>query len=524
MTNIAFTAPHHHAAEAGMKILRSGGNAVDAMIAAAATIAVVYPHMNSWGGDGFWLIQKPGQAPIAIDACGTAAAKATPAWYADKNLKEIPARGGAAALTMAGTVAGWDLARQQMPADTHLPLKRLFADAIHFAECGVMATASLQAASDKTFSELNGNSDFAKVYLPTGRPILKGQLVTNPGLATLLDELAEEGLNSFYTGRVAKTIANALDAAGSPITEADLADYSARIVDPLTVKLSKGQLFNLPAPTQGIASLMILALYDRIYQSSWNEAERVHHLVECIKQAFIARNTYLTDPSRLDPVWDDLLSDDYLDTTAAMIKADVALPWPHIAKPGDTVWMGALDSHGTMVSFIQSVYWEFGSGVTIPEYGLVWNNRGMSFSLDENDPNYLQPGMKPFHTLNPAFALLNDGRRLSYGTMGGEGQPQTQAALFSRFIYEQLPLVESITKGRWLLGRTWGDISNNLKLEADLATEVNESLKKRGHETQVMPAKIEMMGHAGGICLSPNGDVEAATDPRSDGAALIEKI
>ena len=527
MTKIAFTAPHFSATEAGMSVLESGGNAVDAMIAAAAAIAVAYPHMNSLGGDSFWLIQCPGKEPIAIDASGMAAQQASPAFYGESG---IPDRGPRAALTMAGTVAGWQKAREvvrQRPGHCWLPqqpIPKLLQPAIDLAACGIEVTKSLAAASEKTLQDLSQYESFTSVFTCDGAALKAGDKLRNPALASLLTTLAEKGLMDFYCGQTAETIAEYLSSQGSPLTLQDFNQYQADVLAPVSIKTSKGTLYNFTAPTQGIASLLILAQYDKLYRRDWCEAERVHHLVECTKQAFMVRDRVVTDRQRLPDEWKTLRTDEAVEQSAAKINPHKALDWPHEAKPGDTVWMGAMDSNGVMVSFIQSIYWEFGSGVVIPDYGLVWNNRGISFSLDGRHPNVLAPGMKPFHTLNPAFAELNDGRRFTYGTMGGEGQPQTQAALFTRHIYENIPLKEAIALPRWLLGRTWGDVSHNLKLEKALATAIGHELSELGHEIAEVDNCNEMMGHAGGIIVNDNGDVQAATDPRSDGAALVKSI
>jgi gamma-glutamyltranspeptidase/glutathione hydrolase len=275
------------------------------------------------------------------------------------------------------------------------------------------------------------------------------------------------------------------------------------------------------APTQGLASLMILALYDRLYQDHWSEAQRVHHLVECTKLAFDIRDNHICDRNQMSRPAQSRLEYGQLDQMALEINANQAAPWPKQALPGDTVWLGAMDREGTMVSFIQSVYWEFGSGLVLPGLGLVWNNRGISFNLNADHHNHLAPGKKPLHTLNPAMAVLDDGRRFSYGTMGGEGQPQTQAALFTRHIYQQQPLAEAIAQDRWLLGRTWGESSNNLKLEQGLFNEIGPELIKLGHDIESLPSHSESMGHAGGIIVDAKGGLQVATDPRSDGAALI---
>ncbi|MGQ8366735.1 gamma-glutamyltransferase family protein [Glaciecola sp. 1036] len=518
MTKFGFTAPHHAAAKVGNDILEQGGTAIEAMVAAAASIAVVYPHMNGLGGDGFWLISEPGKDPIAIDACGVAAQLASLDYYAQE--QQIPSRGPKAALTMAGAVAGWQKALDiSANWQSSLPLKTLLQGAITQASEGIEVTQSMEDASVKTFEDLSGNVHFSQ-FLNKGKVLKKGDTVVLATLASTLSRLAEVGLDDFYQGEIAQQLANDLTKAGSPIRLDDFHQYQAKLVTPLNVSTSFGKIYNLPAPTQGVASLLILALFDKVKDQATNETEFVHLLIECTKQAFIARNQYVTDPSRLSTDLQQLLSDQSLDDMLTNISVKTALPWPYEAKHGDTIWMGACDNQGRMVSYIQSLYWEYGSGVVSPSTGIVWNNRGTSFSLEKDHLQALAPGLKPFHTLNPAFAELTDGRRLSYGTMGGEGQPQTQAALFSRFIYQGKSLQQSIALGRWLLGRTWGDQSHNLKIESDLATEVGQALIEKGHDMVIVDACNELMGHAGAVILDTQGNVDAATDPRSDGQAF----
>tara|TARA_R110002167_G_scaffold73942_28_gene207344 strand:- start:2246 stop:3826 length:1581 start_codon:yes stop_codon:yes gene_type:complete len=516
--SVAFTAPHYAASQVGHKILEQGGTAVEAMVAAAASIAVVYPHMNSMGGDGFWLISEPNKQPIAIDASGSAAKGATLDFY--QHHDSIPARGGLAALTMAGAVAGWHKALElSQHWQSPIPLAELLSPAIGQAEWGIEVTQSLQDASEKTFEDLSPLANFEQ-FLIKGHALKKGKILKLPKIAQTLSRLAESGLMDFYHGEIAKDLAADLAEAGSPITLSDLNAFVAKQVEPLSVTTSVATLYNLPAPTQGIASLLILALFDKVKHQAKSDADFIHLLIECTKQAFIVRNQYLTDPSRLSRPLETFLTADELTKLLEAISLDTALVWPHEAKLGDTVWMGACDQEGRMVSYIQSVYWEFGSGVVLPKTGIVWNNRGTSFSLKAENINSLVPGLKPFHTLNPAFADCHDGRRMVYGTMGGEGQPQTQAALFSRYMYQQKPLNQSIAEARWLLGRTWGDTSNNLKVEEDMHTDVIGQLIARGHDVAVVAACNELMGHAGAIVLDKNNDLSAASDPRSDGKAL----
>jgi len=521
LSQIAFSAPHQQAAKIGLEILQQGGSAVDAMIAAAAAITVLYPHMNSLAGDGFWIIHKPGEAPRAIDACGNAAQLASIDWYKAQGFSQIPSRGALAAVTLGGTLSGWQKAREiATESQTLLPLSDLLAPAIALAKTGIVVTESLAAASRKVELELADQAEYQRVFMPNGRPLIAGETFSNPDFAGFMESLALDGLQGAFRGRIAAQLAVALADAGSPIRLADLQAYAAQEVEPLSVTTRFGAFYNLPAPTQGIASLLILAIYDRIMQPEWDQAARIHGLIEATKQAFMVRDREVADPRRLSEAWSALLSDAHIDQLAAQV-GEKALPWPQPAQQGDTVWMGCIDKDGTMVSFIQSIYWEFGSGVVIPGMGLVWNNRGVSFSLDPTHRNALQPGYKPFHTLNPAFAVLNDGRRISYGTMGGEGQPQTQAALITRYLYDGLPITEAIARGRWLLGRTWGDKSHDLKMEQDLVDQVGAQLRTRWHMLKPVPAHSELMGHAGAIVSFADGCANAASDPRSDGAGLI---
>ena len=432
---VAFSAPHAAAAQVGQALLEDGASAIDAMIAASAAISVVYPHMNSLGGDGFWLLQAPGENPVAIDACGFSAALATPAWYRERGLDGVPARGGPAALCLGGTLDGWREARAFAGEYGYpsRPLAELLAPAAALARDGIAVTASLAAASSKVEPELAGAAAYRALFCPQGRPLARGDQLRNPGLAGFLDRVATEGTESVYRGPLAEDLADWLAAEGSPLRRDDFAAYRARRVTPLTARIAGARLFNLPAPTQGVASLLILAIHDawRRAHPAPSELETVHALVEATKRAFTVRDAEVADPARLSERWPTLLEPAALRAHGAAIDDAGAAPWPRRAEGGDTVWMGAVDGNGCLVSFIQSIYWEFGAGVVHPDYGLSWNNRGLGFSADPADRNALGPRRKPRHTLNPALALFDDGRRLAYGTMGGEGQPQTQAALFA---------------------------------------------------------------------------------------------
>lgn len=558
----ACAAPHHLAAEAGRDILRDGGNAIEAMVAMAATVAVAYPHMNGIGGDGFWLIKCPGQAPIAIDACGAAAELASREFYANLGYgfapssddacasplakgTSIPTRGPLAALTVAGTIGGWQEAlaystETSAPEHTPLPLTQLLATAIRLGNDGIAVSASQQALSEKHLATLSQLPVFAERYLgqsETGDAIAfhEGARLRQPELAATLAHLAQAGLDDFYRGELAARMAEELEAAGSPLRLCDLNGYQARRVTPLKVRLRDSNIYNLPAPTQGMATLMILGLYDEVSalhgigEEEGNTPRHLHALIEATKRAFLERDDLITSPDAMEGGLEGYVATQqaHLETSALAEEAEKidmqsALTWPYEPAEGDTIWMGATDNDGTTVSFIQSVYWEFGSGVVLPGSGVMWQNRGLAFDLAPNSLRSLAPGRKPFHTLNPSLACFDDGRVMAFGTMGGEGQPQTQAAVFTRIARHGMSLQAAISAPRWLLGRTWGDVSTSLKLESRLDGDMADALRALGHEVEIVAeAYSDTLGHAGAVMRHPDGTVEAAHDPRSDGGAAL---
>jgi gamma-glutamyltranspeptidase/glutathione hydrolase len=513
------TAPHHLASGAGRAVLKQGGNALEAMIAMAATVAVAYPHMNGIGGDGFWLAAAPGEDPVGIQACGAAAAGATLEHYGEHGFSDaIPSRGGLAALTVAGTVAGWavahDLARQW---GGRMPLGELLADAVDHARNGVATSASQHRLAAEKRDELKDVQGFAQAFLHRGAAPAEGSRHLSPALGATLEHLGKVGLDDFYRGDVARSLARDLEAAGSPIRIGDLEACGARRVQPLTLPIGGARLFNMPPPTQGVTSLTILGIVDRLGHRDVDGPGFVHDIVEATKQAFLLRDAHVHDPAHMDLDPAALLADCELARMARAIDRDRAAPWPQAADKGDTVWMGAIDGEGRAVSFIQSIYWEFGSGVVSSSTGVLWQNRGVSFSLQPGHRNVLAPGKLPFHTLNPALARFDDGRVATYGTMGGEGQPQTQAAIFARYLWGGMAPQQAVTAPRWLLGRTWGTESTNLKLESRFPAAVIDALGATGHDVELQPAFSDVMGHAGMVVRHDDGLLEGAADPRSDG-------
>ena len=513
------SAPHHLAAEAGLRVLREGGNAIEAMVAAAATITVVYPHMNALGGDNFWLIHEAGEV-TGIDACGAASMAANRALYTDLKHRMIPTRGPLAALTVAGAPSGWELALQiSANRGGFMPLSRLMEDAIYYAENGIPVSCSLNKNIVAKADELQAVPGFSEIFLPAGEPPLVGDRLVFSALAETLRRLGSQGIDDFYNGDLATSMASDLKNLGSPIGRDDLARHRARIVAPLSVATSAGTLYNMPPPTQGLASLLILALFDRLERPKAESAEYVHLLLEATKAAFRVRDSHICDPDYMTVSAEDFTSNSALSQMASDIDREIATPWPSPMRGGDTVWLGAADSEGCVVSFIQSIYWEFGSGIVLPDTGIVWQNRGIGFSLDEGHHNRLEPMRRPFHTIQPALARLPDGEVMAYGTMGGEGQPQTQAALFSRYAIYGQELQQSVNAPRWLLGKTWGDDTTALRIEDRFESTVIDELERRGHSPELTDAFDDIMGHAGAVVARRDGMFEGASDPRSDGAA-----
>ena len=514
-------APHRAAAEAGADVLRAGGNAVEATIAAAATIAVVYPHMNSIGGDAFFLISEAGKPVRGIDACGAAGSLATIERYRKKGYDTVPARGPDAALTVAGAVSGWRLASEVAAAlGGRLSRRDLLADAIRRAREGIVVSRSQSQMAAGNRDQTEWLPNFSEAFLVDGKAPEIGSQMVMEKLSDTLDHLAHAGFDDFYRGDIAATVAADLEEAGCPVTRDDLARHEARLADPLSLRLKDATIHNMTAPTQGLASLIILGLFDRLGVKNGDSFEHIHGLIEATKRAFAVRDAEITDPRYVGDLR-QFLDSDWLDREAHEIDRQRAAPWGNNASKGDTVWMGVIDENGLAVSFIQSLFWEYGSGVVLPRTGILWQNRGSSFSLDPKSRNPLTPGRKPFHTLNPPLALFNDGRIMSYGAMGGDGQPQFQATIFTRHARFGMDLGDAIDAPRWRLGRTWGAVTAELEVENRFDPDIVEALARAGHGIEVIDLEYaDGMGHAGAIVRRPDGRFFGASDPRSDGAAI----
>ncbi len=342
----AVAAPHSLAAKAGQTVLAQGGNAVEAMVAMAAAIAVVYPHMNGIGGDGFWLVRDRSGRVRGFEACGPAGRLATRARYREKGFEAIPSRGPDAAVTVAGAVGGWRLALDYARSlGGRLPLPTLLADAIRHAREGVPVSASEARYVLPELDTLHDAPNFSATFLKEGKPYPAGEVRALPKLAATLEQLAHAGLNDFYRGDVGREIAADLERLGAPVTRADLEAYAARERAPLSIRRRDAQLFNFPPPTQGLAALLILGLFDRLNIRAAESTAHYHGLIEATKRAFAIRDRVVTDFDRLraDPA--SFLTPERLDREAALITMDRAARVP-LRDPDATTPSGWARSTG----------------------------------------------------------------------------------------------------------------------------------------------------------------------------------
>lgn len=527
---------HYLASGSGLYVLRSGGSAVDAIIAANAVLCVAYPHMAGLGGDGFWLIYDSNSGKVAaLNASGPAASKATVNYYKENGCaEEIPTRGPLAALTVPGAVDGWRQAHEKYGRTNW---RDLFHDAIHYAKNGLAVSRSLADWIAKDVPVLSEYAEAAKIYLPNGKVPSEGDLLVQTDLSKTFEQIAANGARQgFYEGAVAEEICAQLNPQGSPLSPDDFKQFQAEWVKPISSSYRDHLVYEFPPNTQGFAALMILNMLEGFDVKSWGDGtvEYYHHMAEAVKLAFADRDEWLTDPKHVDIPLDRLLSKEYAAERRKLIDPAKALVMDEV-KPGiafnrnvtrqmpggDTCYFCAVDSDGLIVSAIQSIYHDFGSAAVAQGTGFVLQNRGSFFKLDENHPNALKPGKRTFHTLMPALMFKEGKPYLAFGTMGGEGQPQTQAAIVTRIVDFGYDVQQAIEAPRWLMGRTWGTKSKDLSLEGRISDEVARRLILLGQPVKMLSDWNDNMGHAQAIMINPkSGFLEGGADPRGDGLAL----
>ncbi|HEV3347323.1 MAG TPA: gamma-glutamyltransferase [Methylomirabilota bacterium] len=518
--------PHSLASQAGVQILQAGGSAVDAAIAAAAVLAVVYPHMTSVGGDAFWLIHDARTGAVhALDAAGAAPEAATLEWFRARGLGEIPLRGVVpATVTVPGAVDGWCEAHAR---HGQLPLADDLAAAVGYARDGFPITRRLSEWIERSAPVLAADPPAARIFLAEGPRPAVGRRLVNPDLARTLERLGA-GRAGFYEGETAREMARWARERGGFFTERDLAAQRARWGESIHATYRGVTIHETPPPSQGISVLQALRLvepYD-LGALPFLGPDRVHLLVQAKQIAFHDRDRFVADPAFAPVPVDRLLSSAYADERRRLIDRARALPWDRVPSTGsltgDTVYVAAVDAAGNAASLIQSVYFGFGAGVVAGGTGVLLQNRGAYFSLDPDHPNRLEPGKRPLHTLIASLAF-RDGRLWQVmGCMGADGQPQIHLQVYTALIDHGLDIQRAVEAPRWLAGRfAIGDARELLNLEGRFPEATIAELARRGHAINRWEAWNELAGHAHGITIDAgSGVLVGGADPRSDGAAI----
>ncbi|WP_228038419.1 gamma-glutamyltransferase [Nodosilinea sp. LEGE 06152] len=510
--------PHYLASTAGLNVLSQGGNAVDAAIAVQAALAVVYPHMTGLGGDGFWLgYDAPSNQLYGLNGSGRAGAGCDRAVFARLGLNTIPQRGPQAVITVPGGVSAWAETHQRFG---HLPWADLLQPAIALAERGYPVSPSQAHWTRVNQADLTAYGGASNPFLLGGNTPQAGTQIVNLPLGKTLQRLATAGSQDFYQGETAAELVNYLSGLGGLLSQDDFAHHRATWVDPIATTYRGYQVCQLPPNTQGFTVLQMLNVLEgfNLHTVGHGTADYYHLLVEATKLAFADRDRWLGDPDFDDIPLTELISKAYGDRRRARLSMAIAQSYSALEVGGGTAYTAVVDGAGNAASVIQSNYFDFGSAVVPPQLGFPLQNRGSLFSLNPNHPNALEPGKRPFHTLMPGLVLNSEGRpHLVLGTMGGEGQPQTQLALLTRILDFGFDPQTAIDLPRWVWGRTWGEASTQLAVESRIPAAVRQALVERGHQLTVAPAWTSQMGHAHTVQVDIEG-LRGGCDLRSDGA------
>jgi gamma-glutamyltranspeptidase len=521
------TCPHSLASQAGIDVLRAGGSAIDAAIAASATLAVIYPHMTGVGGDAFWLIyDAKADAVRHLNGGGKAARSADLQWFTDRGLSEIPYRGAIpATLTVPGSVASWCEARRTYGK---VPLERCLEAAIDYAEHGFPVTERLASWISLTSEDLQRSPEAAAIFLATGAQPKPGTVLKNPDLARTLQALASSGAAGFYEGEIADELTHFARTNDGFFDREDLRNQNAEWSDPISVTYRDVTIFETPAPTQGFTVLQMLKLLEpyELSKRPFLGPDHVHLMVQAKQLAYHDRDRWLADPRFVDVPIEQLLSDRYLAKRRELIDLDRAIPWDQVPSygslAGDTIYIAAIDQEGNAASLIQSLYWGFGSAVVAGRTGVVLQNRAAYFSLSPSSLNKLEPGKIPLHTLIASLAFRNRKLWAILGCMGADGQPQIHLQTYLSVLDYGRNIQEALETPRFLSGRfALGEARDTLHIEARFPEQTISELARRGHPIDRWGDWNELAGHAHGILIAPKGGVRAGgSDPRSDGAAI----
>jgi gamma-glutamyltranspeptidase/glutathione hydrolase len=517
--NIVSTS-HPLGAQAGLRMLANGGNAVDAAIAAAAVMTMVEPCSNGLGSDAFCILWD-GNKLHGLNASGPAPALWTPQYFRDKHgsgAATPPARGWDS-VTVPGAVASWVAMSEKFGK---LPFADLLAPAIDIAERGyaVPVIVQLKWRLAHAVKELVSQPGFADVFLPKGRIPEVGELMRMPGAAKALRLIAATKGAAFYQGEIAQAIERHAKAHGGSMRASDLAAYKPEWVEPIGIDYHGYRLHEIPPNGQGIAALMALGILEHfdIGEIEVDSVASQHLQIEAMKLAFADTYRYVSEPASMTVTPAQMLDREYLKQRARLIDPKRAQRFSAGTPPkGGTIYLTAADERGMMVSFIQSNYMGFGSGVVVPEYGVSLQNRGHGFSLDASSPNVVAPGKRPFHTIIPAFLTKDGQAQMSFGVMGGNMQPQGHLQTLVRMLNHKQDPQAACDAPRWRF-----DAGMSVEVEPEMKRETVAGLIALGH--QIEPRFDSYMDLGAGQFIWRLGDpgsegYVAASDARRDGLA-----
>ncbi|WP_323765869.1 gamma-glutamyltransferase family protein [Marinovum sp.] len=491
-------------------MLDAGGTAPEAIIAAGAVLSVVAPHFCGLGGDAVWLVADRMGDRRCFLAIGQGIDRPLPT-------APIPTRGAGAVLTTAAVVDGWahalDYSARVLGGTGKW--QDLIAPAATIARQGHPVSTSQAFWTEFRLPEIADWPGFEGLFVADGQPLRAGTHLRQPALAETLDTLAERGARDFYEGTLARRILRGLHDNGIPIAATDLAQTRTRETLPLSAPYRNRLLLAPPPPTQGITLLQIMGILGRLELAGLTagSAAHLHLCIEAVKHAFKDRPS-IADPKFAAIDVERMLCDATLDAKAAKIFPNRALPWPEPWQHGDTAFLGAIDSAGNAASVLQSTYFDWGAGVVAGDTGIVWQNRGAAFNSAPAHVNAFAPGKLPFYTLTPGIALNGAGRpEFVFGTQGADGQPQTLSVLLTHLIDYQAGPAEALGAPRFLLGRTFSDQRDSLKIEGHAGPEVMGRLARLGHEVAAIPAYSPLAGQAGLVLRTAEG-ADGHHDPR----------
>lgn len=505
---------HPLATLAAINVLQSGGNAMDAAVAAVAVQCVVEPHSTGIGGDCFMLYAPKGKGDvIAFNGSGRAPKAATPEWYAKRGIKEIGEH-SAHAVTVPGAVDAWCRLIEDHGTRS---IGELLQPAIRYARDGYPIHARVARDWRQNVPTLEADPDSVRIYLPGGKPPATGQLHRQPELARTLELIANNGRDAFYTGAVAEDIVERLKSRGGLHTMDDFAEAAGEYVEPIKTAYRGFEVFECPPNGQGIVALMMLNILselglDRLEPLS---PERLHLMIEASRLAYAERDAWVSDPRHVEVPVKRMLSADFAASLRERIVPDRANHHPPADVPAhpDTVYLCVVDGDRNAVSFINSLFEAFGSGITAPKSGVILQNRGFSFRLDPKHPNCIAPGKRPMHTIIPGMTVKDGRAAMPFGVMGGQYQAFGHAYFLTNVFEHGLDLQEAAD-----LPRLFPTLAGPVEVESGMPRKTVKALRDLGHETQ--PAK-KPIGGAQAIAIDrDSGVLTGASDPRKDGCAL----